>query len=91
MQDLPLLPPNCPIQLFPQTATFKLSQVEPFLHIPEIQLTSGMSPAHSFIHSLSKDVNILSGVDRSRNRGRSFMRLILATPTRAAQTPTWEF
>lgn len=88
MHDLHLLPPNCQIQLFPQTVTFKLSPVELFLHIPEIQLTSGMSAAHSFIHSLSKDVNILSGVDRSRNRGRSFMRLILATPTHAAQTPT---
>lgn len=39
-----------------------------------------MSPAHSFIHSLNKDVYILSDGDRSGNRTQSLERLVLATP-----------
>lgn len=85
MHDLHLLPPNCEIQLLPQIATSKLSPVELFMHI---QAHFGMSPAHSFIHSLRKDVTILAGVDGSRNRDRSTVGLILATPSHAAQTPT---
>lgn len=51
MHDLHILPPNCQIQLFPHTATFKLSPVELFVHSPGKPAHFKTSPAHASIHS----------------------------------------
>lgn len=51
MHNLHILPPNCQIQLFPHTATFKLSLVELFVHSSGKPAHFKMSPAHASIHS----------------------------------------
>lgn len=88
MHDLHILPPNCQIQLFSYTATFKLAPVELFVHSPGKPAHFKMSPAHATIHLFSHSkVSMFCPVETEQQQNTVAHEGHLSH-TRAARTPT---